>query len=367
MQESNKTTLIFEPTLSGHHLEYIHHIYTGAAKSPETKFIFAVPKTFVSVKDKFIWNETQNINFHLIDDNLLNTKLSTIRLLFGLYRKYKPSEIFFITIMWFMPFLALFAFTSAKLSGIIYNIYLYDWKTSSFASKAKNAFLYALFTHCPCFKHIFILNDHSATAVLNKVWHTNKYVYLPDPFVPIDSDRVRDLRSELNINDEKIVYLHFGAMSGRKGTLDIFRMIENTPENDLKNYCVIFAGKVGNDINQQFYTNYNRWKDKIQIIVEDAFVDYERIGSMLITCDAVLLPYKYVNLSSGVIGYCAQFGKPAIATSKGLIGKLVRKNKLGITIDDFNTLNGFDFTPHTNRYCIERTVDKFAQTIIALF
>lgn len=359
--------MIFEPTLTGHHLEYLHHLHTGAAKHHQRNFVFAVPKSFDSVKDKFSWQEAQNIEFHFIDDVLLGSKLSTIRQLIRAYRTHHPAEIFFITIMCFMPILMLFSLTSVKLSGIIYNIYLYGWKTSSFASKAKNAILYALFTHCRCFKHIFILNDRSATAVLNKVWHTCKYVYLPDPFVPIASDNITNLRTQLGIDNGKKVFLHFGAMSARKGTLDVFRMIENTSTADLQNYCVIFAGKVGNDINQQFYTNYNRWKDKIQIIVEDAFVDYERIGSMLITCDAVLLPYKYVNLSSGVIGYCAQFGKPAIATSKGLIGKLVRKNKLGITIDDFNTLNGFDFTPHTNRYCIERTVDKFAQTIIALF
>ena len=363
MRKHEKIVLIFEPQISGHHLEYIHHIHTGATKCPKTKFIFAVPERFTSVKDKFSWIEADNITIELLDNNALNNKLKIIRLLFRLYKKFKPQEVFFITLMWLMPFLALFSFAKVKLSGIIYNIYLYNWKTSSILGKAKNALLYSLFTYCRCFKHIFILNDNSAVAVLNKVWHTNKYIYLPDPFVPIDCDQVRNLRSELNINDKKIVYLHFGAMSERKGTLDIFNMVENTPSNELDKYCIIFAGKVGNDIKQQFYAYYEKWKNKIQIIIEDDFVDYERIGSYLITCDAVLLPYKYVNVSSGVIGYCAQFNKPAIATNKGLIGKLVRKNKLGRVINCFKSLSYAPIKINDNYYCNERTSVRFYTTI----
>lgn len=364
MQKFDKTVLIFEPQISGHHLEYIHHIYTGATKCPETIFIIAVPERFTSVKDKFSWIESENIQIELLNNETLNNKLNIIRQLIRLYNKFKPQEVFFITLMWLMPFLALFIFTPVKLSGIIYNIYLYGWKNSSIFSKAKNALLYSLFTYCRCFKHIFILNDNSAVAVLNKVWHTNKYIYLPDPFVPIDCDQVRNLRSELNINDKKIVYLHFGAMSERKGTLDIFNMVENTPSEQLSNYCLIFAGKIGNDIKQQFYAYYEKWKNKIQIIIEDDFVDYERIGSYLITCDAVLLPYKYVNLSSGVIGYCAQFNKPAIATNKGLIGKLIRKNQLGLGINNYSSLSLKFSIINGSRYCQKRSEELFTSTIV---
>lgn len=363
MRKHEKTVLIFEPQISGHHLEYIHHIHTGATKCPKTKFIFAVPERFTSVKDKFSWIEADNITIELLDNNALNNKLKIIRLLFRLYKKFKPQEVFFITLMWLMPFLALFSFAKVKLSGIIYNIYLYNWKTSSILGKAKNSLIYSLFTYCRCFKHIFILNDNSAAAVLNKVWHTDKYIYLPDPFVPIDRNKTTDLRESLNISKQKIVYLHFGAMSERKGSLDIFNMIENTPSNELDKYCIIFAGKVGTDIKEHFYNKYHTLKDKIQIIVEDDFVDYERIGSYLVTCDAVLLPYRYVNLSSGVIGYCAQFKKPAIAPNKGLIGKLVQKNQLGIVVNSFNTLKLNFCKPIGINYCSDRSVDKFFNTI----
>lgn len=361
--QNDKTILIFEPQITGHHLEYVHHLYIGATKYPDRNYVFALPEKYLSVKDKFDWPVAENISFELMNDDRLNSKRIVIKQLFCLYRKYNPTEIFFITIMWLMPFLALFSFAKVKLSGIIYNIYLYNWKTSSILGKAKNVFLYSLFTFCRCFNRIFILNDKSAAIVLNKVWRTNKYIYLPDPFVPIDCKNVRNLRQELDINREITVYLHFGAMSERKGTLDIFNMIENTPTNELDKYCIIFAGKVGGDIKEEFYSRYELLRDKIQIILEDDFVDYERIGSYLVTCDAVLLPYKYVNVSSGVIGYCAQYNKPAIAPNKGLIGKLVRKNQLGIVVNSFNTLKLNFCKPIGINYCFDRSVDKFFNTI----
>lgn len=364
MSKYKNTRLIFEPKISGHHLEYIHHIYIGATARDDENFVFVLPEAFHKVKDKFEWPEAKNIKFCFIENASLSSKRRILQSLFRYYRSILPLEIIFIELMWFMPLLVLFSFSDVKISGIIYNIYLYGWKSFNLAQKTKNAVLYWLLSHCGCFKNIFILNDNSAAQALNRIWKTNRFKYLPDPFVPIDSNKTTDLRESLNINKEKIVYLHFGAMSERKGTLDIFKMIENTPSCNLEKYCIIFAGKVGDDIKEQFYNKYHSLKDKIQIIVEDDFVDYERIGSYLITCDAVLLPYHYVNVSSGVIGYCAQFGKPAIATNKGLIGKLVRKNRIGKLVNTFITLENIDCTPISSNYCITHTYQSFFDTLL---
>lgn len=364
MSKSKNTRLIFEPKISGHHLEYIHHIYIGASQNVDENYIFVLPKAFINVRDKFEWPKANNIEFRFFDNASLNSKRKILSSLFRFYKSILPQEIIFIELMWFMPILVLFSFTNVKISGIIYNIYLYGWKSFNLVQKTKNAILYWLFSHCSCFKNIFILNDNSAAQALNKIWKTNRFKYLPDPFVPIDSNKTTNLRESLNISEQKIVYLHFGAMSERKGTLDIFKMIENTPSCNLEKYCIIFAGKVGDDIKEQFYNKYHSFKDKIQIIPEDDFVDYERIGSYLITCDAVLLPYHYVNVSSGVIGYCAQFGKPAIATNKGLIGKLVRKNRIGKLVNTFITLENIDCTPISSNYCITHTYQSFFDTLL---
>lgn len=357
-------TLIFEPNLKGHHLEYLHHLYVGACKNQDCCYVFAVPHQFNDVKNKFLWKPALNIDFFYLRDDKLSYKKDVLIQLYKCIKKIKPKVTILVSIMWFMPYLILFSSMGTKFHGIIYNIYLYDWKNATIMQKVKNYFLYTLYSKFSCFQKLYILNDNGAAHVLNKVWNTNRFHYLPDPFLPINSDKSYDLHQELNIDKNKKVFLHFGAMSMRKGTLDIFSMIENTNPEILGNYCLIFAGKVEDDIREKFYEMYHALKAKIQIIIEDDFVDYERLGSLLLTCDVVLLPYRYVNVSSGAIGYCAQFQKPAIVFNKGLIGKLVRRYHLGMAIDEFKTLDELNCRVKQSGYCEKRSPSAFSEELL---
>lgn len=357
--------LIFEPNLNGHHLEYLHHIYVGAARDNNNQYIFAVPECYHNIKEKFSWETSENICFIYIDEKKLNSKFKTILELFKIILKTKPRYTFLISLVWFMPFIVLFPILKTKFSGIIYNIYLYEWRCSNWKRKVQNIILYTLLSKSPNIDTLFILNDLTSVCVLNKIWKTKRFKYIPDPYVPIDTHNIYSLRNELGIDNSKKVILHFGAMSARKGTLQIFKMLENTDIQTCEGLCIIFAGKIGNDIKKQFYEKYNLLKDKVNIILEDDFINYERIGSYLLTCDYVILPYEYTNVSSGVIGYCAQFNKPAIGPNKGLIGKLIRKNRLGIVVDKFESFQNLDTQYQENEYCKERSISVFTNIILS--
>ena len=55
--------LVFDSVLSGHHLEYIHHIYLGAIQRPEIEYVFAVPENeWFQVKDNQEWPIANNIS-----------------------------------------------------------------------------------------------------------------------------------------------------------------------------------------------------------------------------------------------------------------------------------------------------------------
>jgi hypothetical protein len=55
-----KKILIFDVEVSGHHLEYLHHIYSLATQSKDT-YIFCLPKEFNNVKSQFEWKKCDNI------------------------------------------------------------------------------------------------------------------------------------------------------------------------------------------------------------------------------------------------------------------------------------------------------------------
>ena len=52
--------------------------------------------------------------------------------------------------------------------------------------------------------------------------------------------------------------------------------------------------------------------------------------------DCVLAPYIKFYGSSGMIGHACRYGKPLLVSYEGLIGEIVRDNKLGLCVDPQN-------------------------------
>lgn len=339
MLKRNKI-LIYNDILSGHNLEYIHHLHEGACENKGIDFIFAVPNKFKDVKDKLIWKESANVKFHFLSDhdikltgNLVMQSYKKSRIVRKIALKYSVDEVFFIVLMGFLPVISFFLPHKIKISGIIYLIYLYRWKSSPLILKIFDCLKYLILSKGRNFKNIFILNDKSAPVYLNKKFKTTKFVYLPDPYLAIDKNKVFNIRKMKNIPNENIVYLHFGALASQKGTLEILNAIEILNSSDLRDKCFIFAGKINKDIKDEFYKKYNKLKDKVQLIVFDEFCEYSFFGSLCLSSDYILLPYKRTSQSSGIIGYGAQFNIPVIVPNSGLLGKMVRKNNLGYLIE----------------------------------
>ena len=53
-------------------------------------------------------------------------------------------------------------------------------------------------------------------------------------------------------------------------------------------------------------------------------------------CEAVLIPYKNTEFSSGILGHAAASNKIVIATKGGLIEKLVNQFNLGVLLNQPN-------------------------------
>lgn len=336
-----KKKLIFDTMITGHHLEYIHHLYTGI-ESDCNHYIFAIPETFKDVKNKFQWPPKKNIKFVYIQ----STELQSIEEMGHLKKSYHLSlllkkyalqlsvtEIFLVSLIDYYPLLPLFLPKHIKVSGIIYKIYLYEWKEYSLIEKIYESIRQYSIIKSANSLNIFILNDRSATYYLNKLWNTAKFKYLVDPYIPIKESNSIDIRKQYNIDSDKIIFLHMGAMEERKGTLEILKAISLIKSNPEK-FVFIFAGKIFDSIKKEFYSQYEELKQSHNIILIDKFCDYELLASLSQACDCFLLPYKRVSLSSGILYYAAQFHKCVLATGSGLLGKLVRKNRLGYTLKD---------------------------------
>ena len=360
--------LIYDLKTEGHHIEYLHHLYLGALQHQADEFIFAVGNTFDERSVDFQWYKSDNIRFIYLENkegkgNILMKSWRMNRQLRKVVKEVNPDKIFLNTLMNFMPFLPYFVWKS-KVSGIIYSIYLHDLESASALNKFSNRLKYRLLSKKKNIESIFILNDNDSVLKLNEIWKTDKFKFLTDPYIPFKNEEIRDLRNEMKIAEDKQMILHLGYLEARKGTLEVLDMIENTPIEDRDKYCVVFAGRLDEDIKEAFYKKINELKDSIQIITKIGFLPYDLMGSLVFTADKVVLPYRIVNASSGIIGYCAQFKTPVYVPAKGLISKLVEDYNIGNAVDKFKSINDLkDIDISGCNYCESHTVEAFIDDI----
>ena len=330
--------LVFTTDCKGHHLEYLHHYYDYALRDVGNKYVFCVSKDFNDVKSTYSWPEAENISFDFIADDDLekcikggNGFLNIIKLSFAksLYLKKKCKEhnidvVHTIMLMEYLPALPFFLPSKIDFRGIIYRIALND-KTLSFKSRIVEKIKYSLLVNSRIFKKIFVLNDKRSVKSLNEKYHTTKFQFLPDPFP--QTELPKNVREKLNIPAENKIFLHFGGLGKRKGTLLIADAVSRMKKAE--GFTFIFAGRISKDCDKEFYQMINAVNNGAQILVYNEFCTYDFLNSLAYTADYMLIPYENVTQSSGVLGYAAQYDKPVVGPDAGLLGDLIRNYRLG--------------------------------------
>lgn len=349
-----KTTLIFEPTLSGHHLEYLHHYYVGALERKDNNYIFIVPNSFVQISDKYEWAEASHIEFRYIDEkfnallsvsNIYLRGLNASRVLSHYVKMFCPEEVILTMLMQFIPFIAFLLPRSVRVRGIMYKIYLYEQHKMSWTRLLAEKLRFWIAARSKVIDSVFVLNDEDSAKRFNDIYHTEKFRFLPDPVPQVDMATVRNIRYELGVPDNNILYIHFGGLDNRKGTLDILKAIIAAQSEILKGKSFVFAGKQKEALRKEFYPLLEVACKRAQVLVYDEFCSYEFLYNLCYSCDVVLMPYYLTNLSSGVLGYAALFKKPVIGPNEGLIGNLINKYQLGVATSIPISSGSFDYVP----------------------
>ena len=372
-----KRIMVYDTSISGHHMEYLHHIYM-ATENQGADFVFAIPDDFVQLKGKLEWPKRDNVTFDFIPEKRTDktkgcwfvSRFQKARLCADYIKKHHVQEVFLIEFILQFPFLPIFVSKSVKLSGILYQLIPYEWDRLSLISKIKCIVEIYSYAKSRCVKTPMILNDSSCACYYNRWFKTNKFISIVDPVMSLTYSP-KNIRHEFKLNKDDKMILHFGGMTNRKGTLLILEAANLLTEEQLKDKVFVFAGEVGNDIKESFYGMLEQLHDKVRIFVFDEFCTYERLADLCHSCDCIMVPYRNYSYSSGVIGYSAQFQKTVIGPSQGVLGKLIRRNKLGLTFANLDAeslaeilLQEESYIARKNDYAEKETVEAFCETIM---
>ena len=372
-------TLIFDSSVTGHHLEYLHHYYMEAIGHTDEEYVIMVPNDFIKVKKEYEWPYSSNISFVYIpeeDEKLLEEtnfyKLgwNTSKILQRAVRKIKPDRVLLTMLMQFIPFIIFLLPRNVRVRGIMYKIYLYEVHRMGKLRLAAERLRFWLAARSSKIEQIFVLNDEDSARTFNTLYSTSKFRSLPDPVPSVDFSKVKSVREELGVSPVEKLYLHFGGLDGRKGTIDILKSIIASKKGELKDSCFVFAGRINKNTLNDFYDLLSVAKEKTRILVFDQFCSYDFLWNLCYSCDVILMPYHLTSLSSGILGYAAVFNKPVIGPDNGLIGNLIKKYELGISTQfplkpEIYNNHIYNSEKGCSLYVITNSVKKFREEIFS--
>jgi glycosyltransferase involved in cell wall biosynthesis len=341
--------LFFDTEISGHHLEYIFHFvrYITINKKEGDFYFIVHPKFHLHSKEilKNIQKQT-TITFIPITENEykgINTKnifinsIKAYQLLTKYAKPIEPKHVFLLSLNLFILALIIHKL-KYKTSGILFAPFT-RMQQNNIVDKLKYYRKYwqtKLLSRQKRIDSLFILNDEKTCEHLNKTFKTEKFKMLPDPIQEIESTNEYDIRIEYKIEEQRKLYLHFGALAERKGTIDILESIAYI-ENELQpKISFIIAGKPDSSIEELLKEKiaYYQKSSKVQIIYINQFIENKKMKALFDQCDFVLIPYKNVESSSGILGHSAIAKKPVIGSPNGLLGELISGYNLGYLIQN---------------------------------
>lgn len=372
------TCLVYAPGISGHNIEYLGHIWKHICTvRPEDTFVFVAPERFPAVVEKLGWPELPNVLFDcytdeeavvLDSDRKLARSRMLCRVLRARIRRHRADMVYVQFLIETLPLAPFLMPRKAKMTGIIYKIYLYEWKESSRLRKLAHVCKYWLFARSKRYDSVLLLNDPVSARLLNRLYGTDKFRSITDPYMALQR-KGESFRALHGIAGDAVVLSHFGTLQRRKGTLAIVESLKLLDAQERGRYVFVFAGKVMADIKEEFYREMDSLRD-VRTVVLDGFLPYDELADLIVASDALLIPYLETGQSSGLVAYASEFGVPVVAPASGMIGKLVRRYHLGITVPEVSpeALRAAygkvrDAGRPGTAYCESHTVTEFAAVL----
>ena len=208
-------------------------------------------------------------------------------------------------------------------------------REAEFQQKRERFTLARIVSH-PQFSTLFCL-DPFAVRWIESMSSTAQVVHLPDPvrldsLTEITSSQIRD---RLHIEPQRQVFLLFGALDGRKGIDQLLAAIALLPADLNERLCLVLAGGTNSQEQARIRAQVTaiRQNHLVQIVEDYHFIAEAEVPAYFHLADVVLAPYQRHVGMSGILLWAAAAGKPVLSSDYGLMGEMVRRYGLGLTVD----------------------------------
>ena len=148
----------------------------------------------------------------------------------------------------------------------------------------------------------------------------------------ISKSEIAEFKNKFKVPTDKQIFLNFGYLDDRKGMEVFIDACATLPIEALAKICLLLAGPV-----PEYYEKIIEAKlaqvPELEVIRCYGYLPAREVQICFEISDVVLILYQdFLNMSSVLIR-AAMANKPTFATQTGMIGELVSRNNVGVTVD----------------------------------
>ena len=184
------------------------------------------------------------------------------------------------------------------------------------------------------FKTLFCLDPFAVERIAQ--FNTSvEPIYLADPVqIYSNSDsQLKELKASLDLPQDRKVFLMFGVPQGRKGIYQLLEAIALLPVNLAEQFCLLLVGPKSEDPSIHNRISELQQSLPVQIIKREQFIQDQEIQPYFQISDVILAPYQRHIGMSAILVRAAAAQKPVLSCNYGLMGEMVKRYELGITVD----------------------------------
>ncbi|WP_197985731.1 glycosyltransferase [Leptolyngbya sp. Cla-17] len=362
LTDFNSRIIVFDLSVLGHHASYIKHLlrYWIDLQAPG-ELIFIVSPKFLQAHSDVVQlaseSHVEGIQFIAIteeEEETLNSRKTKFDRAFrnlrewNLLQKYAESIAATHCLLMYLDTCELPLLIGAKLpcsfSGIYFRPTFHYSDLSQFVPSWKERMqqvrekLFITRTlHHPKLQTLFCL-DPFAVECLNSGSKKAIAVSLPDPVEPIviSNSELENFRSQLNIQPDRQVFLLFGSFEAeRKGIYQLLDALALLPASVCQKICILLVGNanVEEQARIQVRIDHLCQHQPVQIETRFEFIPDPDVEKYFLVTDVALAIYQRHVGMSGILLLAAAAQKPVLSSNYGLMGELVKRHHLGLTVD----------------------------------
>ncbi len=230
------------------------------------------------------------------------------------------------------PFSAIYfrpTFHYRQFQGYCYSTY--EWYRAQ-----RKALLLKRVLKLPQLSNLFCLDEVAAEYIVSHFKPSCHVRRMADSFLRhprTESQKVS--REDLGVLPGRVLFTLLGVLDQRKGVKELLEALRKVPDDKLKKMSLLLIGRVKENHRESIHQAVKDIQNDhpVQIVLCDQWIEEGSVQDYYEISDVVLATYQRHMGSSSALIRAALAGKPVLSSDYGLMGEIVRRRRLGVTVN----------------------------------